>query len=98
MSDQTPDEMDFDRWQEQAGPFVEDLLDIVNKHARAVPLGPMVFSLARFLALYLEVHAEDPEASKAFQAWAKALVDVGFKQAREDRAQGALSKMFATVQ
>ena len=42
-------------------------MGIVNKHMREVPLGPMVFSMARFLAVYLEVHAEDPEASKAFQ-------------------------------
>lgn len=93
-----PPEIDIAKWTEQAEPFVDDLMKIVNKHMREVTLGPMVFSMARFLASYLEVHAPDPEASKAFQIWAHSLVDAGFVGAREQRAAGDFSKMFATLQ
>ncbi len=39
-----PDEIDIAVWTEQAKPFVDDLMEIVNKHMHEVPLGPMVFS------------------------------------------------------
>ena len=98
MTQQEPDEIDIDKWTEQAEPFVDDLMKILNDHMREVPLGPMVFSITRLLTAYMEVHAEDAEASKAFQTWVHSLVDIGFEQARDYRAEGALSKMFATVQ
>ncbi len=98
MSDQEPDESGIAKWPEQAEPFVEDLIKIVNKHMSEVPFGAMVFSMAHFLALYMEVHATDPEKSKALQTWAHSLIDTGFEQSRKNHAKGTLSKMFPTVQ
>ena len=98
MSDQGPDESEIAFWEEQGAPFSEDLVEIINKHRREVPLGAVFFSMAHFLAFYMEVQAENPEESKAFEASAHRLIDTGFEYARKAHAKGTLDKMFPTVQ
>ncbi len=98
MSEQEPDEIDLNQWQEQAAPFVDDLMKTVNKHMRELPLGAITFSMIRFLTLYNQVHAKEPEESKAFQAWLHVLVDALCDDAREKHKQGDLRSMFAPLQ
>ena len=102
MSDQEPDESEIESeiafWTEQGEPFSEDLVEIINKHRREVPLGAVFFSMAYVLAFYMEVQAKNPEESKACEVSARRLIDAGFKQARKYHANGTLDKMFPTVQ
>ncbi len=98
MSDQGPDESEIAYWAEQGEPFSKDLVEIINKHRREVPLGAVFFSMAYVLAFYMEVQARNPEESKAFQVSAHRLIDAGFEQARKYHAKGTLDKMFPTVQ
>ncbi len=97
MSDQGPDESESAFW-EQGEPFSEDLVEIINKHRREVPLGAVFFSMAHFLARYMEVQTKNPEESKAIEAFAHRLIDTGFEYARKEHAKGNLTKMFPIVQ
>ncbi len=92
------DEIDFNQWQEQAAPFVDDLIKIVNDHMQELPRGALAISMIRFLALYNQAHEEEPENSREFQAWLHAVVDVFCKEAREAHKQGDLPSIFAPLQ
>ena len=102
MSDQGPDESEIESeiayWTKQGEPFSEDLVEIINKHRREVPLGAVFFSMTHLLAFYMEVQATNSEESKEFQTSAHRLIDAGFKQARKYHENGTLSKMFPIVQ
>ena len=98
MSDHGPDESEVAYWTEQGEPFSEDLVEIINKHRREVPVGAVFFSMAYLLAFYMEVQASNSKESKEYQTSAYRLIDAGFKQARKYHANGTLSKMFPTVQ
>lgn len=92
------DEFDLDRWQEQAAPFVDDLVKIVNKHMRKLPLGAITFSMVHFLALYNQAHMNKPEDGQDYQVWLHTLVDALCEEAREKHKQGDLPSMFAPLQ
>ena len=98
MSDQGLDESEIAYWAEQGEPFSADLVEIINKHRREVPLGAVFFSMAYVLAFFMEVQAKNPKESKAYQVSARRLIAAGFKQARKYHAKGTLDKMFPTVQ
>ncbi len=92
------DEIDLNQWQEQAAPFVDDLMRIVNKHMQELPRGALAISMIRFLALYNQVHEKEPEDSQEFQAWLHVVVDSFCDDAREKHKQGDLLSMFAPLQ
>ena len=98
MSDQGPAKIDLNQWQEQAAPFVDDLISIVHKHMRELPRGALAISMIRYLALYNQVHETEPEDSEVFQAFLHDLVDALCKEAREVHKQGDLPNIFAPLQ
>lgn len=93
-----PDKIDLNQWQEQAAPFVDDLINIVHKHMQELPRGALAISMIRYLALYNQVHEKEPEDSQEFQAWLHVVVDCFCDDAREKHRQGDLQSMFVTVQ